>query len=179
MKINNSYLVNASYNTPTKGNTNMHRFSKVLLAAVVAAAVVMVPRMAVATDITGTFTVAATVSNVCKVTAGNNVDFGAYDPTGTAVLKKTSAINVKCTRGTGYGIALTSAGGWKMKNGTEGISYSVKQPNDSTDWTTTALTGLTAVDNKPYSYVANLSTTEGQDVPAGSYLDTVTVTVTY
>ena len=159
----------------------MRRFSKLLLASAVAAAAIVIPRMAEATDVTGSFTVQAAVAKACKVTSAGNVNFGTYDPTATSALTGTSAIKVKCTRGTGYDIALSSTNSFKMTDGTNLIPYSITQPNGSSNWETTPLTiaGSAITTNADYTYTAALSTTQGLDVPVGSYLDTVTVTVTY
>ena len=160
----------------------MNRFSKLLLAVAVAAAAIVTPRMAEATDVTGSFTVQTAVGKACKVTSAGNVNFGTYDPTATSALTGSSAIKVKCTRGTGYDIALSSTNGFAMIDGaSHSIPYSITQPTGSVNWETTPLTVAAAAitTNGEYTYTAALSTTQGLDVPVGSYLDTVTVTVTY
>ena len=147
--------------------------------SIVGMAVTASPASAAA--VTGNFTVSAQVAKVCKVTNPANIDLGAYDPLGTGTITGNTQIQVQCVKGTSYDISLTSANSWKMKggSGTDLIAYTIKQHDNTTDWTTSAL-AVSAVPNSAVkSYQANASAAQGQDVPTGSYTDTVTVTVTY
>lgn len=138
---------------------------------------------------TTTFPVSATVLKVCVVTA-NPLNFGNYDPTSATDLDGTTTVQTLCTVGTSYTVGLNAGTGSgatvsarKMTNGANTLNYALYQDTGrSTNWgntpgtdTPTAVTapiGLSTV--SVYGRVA-----ASQNVPVGSYSDTVTVTVTY
>ena len=120
----------------------MRSFSKLLLGAAVAvaAAVALAPGVAEAQSATANMTVSATVAKSCVVSGpAGAVNFAAYDPVSTAQLSATGTISVRCVRGTGYSVALSSTTGFNMTGAGGAIPYAILQPNGSTSWTTTAL----------------------------------------
>jgi spore coat protein U-like protein len=136
-----------------------------------------------------TFSVTATVLASCTVSAGT-LAFGSYTPTGGSPADATSTIDVTCTNGTPYTVALD--GGSTENNvaaramndpSSHTLSYGIYKDSarttiwgDGTGSTVTqsgtgigSLQGLTAYGRVPAS----------QFVAAGNYSDTVTVTVSY
>src|ERR1700758_4744544 len=59
---------------------------------------------------TGTFTVQATISSACLVSA-TTLNFGAYNPASATALTGTSTISVNCTSGSPYTTALNVGSG--------------------------------------------------------------------
>ncbi|MGD9710563.1 MAG: spore coat U domain-containing protein [Thermomicrobiales bacterium] len=138
---------------------------------------------------TTTFPVSATVLSVCSVSA-LPLAFGNYDPTASVDLDATTSLDVLCTIGTSFTVGLnqgTSSGATvstrAMVNGADTLDYSLYQDSGrTTNW------GNTPGTDTPSATVAGLSATsmtvygrvpQGQNVPPGSYLDTITVTVNY
>ena len=160
------------------------RASKTLaaLGAIAAAFGTAAPRIADAATTTGTFTVSATVVKNCTV-ATNNINLGNYDSLSGTQLSTTGNVNVSCTKNTsGVSIALTSANGWTLNDGSTPanvIPYKIFQGATATDWTLTPWSGLTFASKVAQSYGANAKPNVGVDVPVGTYTDTVTVTVTF
>ena len=162
----------------------MRSFSRILLGAAVAiaAAVALAPGVAEAQSVTANMTVSATVAKSCVVSGpAGAVNFTSYDPVSAAQLSATGTISVRCVRGTGYSVALSSTTGFNMTGTGGSIPYAILQPNGSTPWTTTALV-VPAADittSAARDYVATVRPAIGADVAAGNYSDTVLVTVTY
>ena len=169
-----------------------------LTALVVAAAALSVAGTAsAATTVTGSFQVTASVANSCVVTSATDIAFGAYDPASannTTALDGAGSVTVRCTRGSNAAIALNeglaAAGGsacttplrQMSDGGTNRLRYDLYSDSGrTTPWgcSTTndvdqAFTSLAPVTFQTYGRIP-----AGQDVPAGSYADTVTVTVTF
>ncbi|MEI7705839.1 MAG: spore coat protein U domain-containing protein [Deltaproteobacteria bacterium] len=156
---------------------------KLLIAATVAATFLLAPRVAEAANRTATFTIGSTVAGQCSMLAPANVSLGVYDPFGTGNLTGTTTLRVKCIKGTGFSIALSSSNSFRMADGAGNfIPYAIKQPDNSTNWETTPLVvpGSAITDSRNYyTYVANVSAAKGLPVPLGDYSDVVTVTITY
>lgn len=139
---------------------------------------------------TTTFQVTATVNEVCNVSA-TDLAFGVYDPA-SAATDNTSTITVTCTKGTNYSIGLdagTAAGATvttrQMEDAVSSdlINYSLYSDASRTvNWGNTANTDT--VDVASATGAAENHTVygripAGQFVSAGSYSDTITVTLTY
>ena len=139
---------------------------------------------------TANITVSATVTNNCTVTT-NALAFPSYDPVvanATAPLDGTGAVSVACTRGATATVGLS--GGGNPSGGTRRL-----REGSSTNYLTYELysdAGFSAVwDDSPGlnllaapSRVARNFTVYGrvagtQDVPAGTYGDTVLATVNF
>jgi spore coat protein U domain-containing protein, fimbrial subunit CupE1/2/3/6 len=159
----------------------MRSLTKLFLAVAVVA--VAAPGSARAADATANMIVSASVAKSCVVTGpASAVNFAAYDPISSAQLSAVGQITVRCVRGTGYDLKLSSGNGFKMMGpGGAAIAYDVLQPDGTTSWTTTALT-VAAVDvdtSAPRTYDATVKPAVNADVPVGDYTDTVVITVTY
>ncbi|WP_199063244.1 spore coat protein U domain-containing protein [Serratia sp. ASV30] len=127
------------------------------------------------------------ITNYCYIDSAPNVGFGtAALPSGlTAVVGNT--ISVRCTLNASYSVNLTSSvassGQYRQMastvNGTTSyIQYQLFK-GDSTVWTAATnsnATGTGTSQSFPYTASVNLSQ---NNQPAGSYSDTVTVTVAY
>ncbi|MBD3770655.1 MAG: spore coat U domain-containing protein [Rhodobacterales bacterium] len=152
-------------------------------------AVASLSGLAISQTATDSFTVSAEVIDACNLTA-NNLDFGSYSAISGSAVDATSTLSVTCTNGTSYTIALdegTTAGGAftarLMTDSTNTLSYNLYTSaarttvwGDGTGATqTTAGTGsgtlqsLTVYGRVPSS----------QNVPVGSYSDSVTATITF
>lgn len=139
-------------------------------------------------------TVTATIANNCTI-ATTTLAFGTYDPITThkaANLDGTGAVTVTCTNGASVGITLgqganADAGSTdaaplrRMKSGSNYLSYSLfSDSNRSVVWGNTSETDVSDTGTG----VESAHTVYGrialdQNVPAGSYSDTVVATVTF
>lgn len=174
------------------------------LAAAVPLAFLGQPARATTTSpATNTFQVSANVQAACSVTA-TDYSFGSYDPTSTtANTSGSSTISVTCTNSTAYVVALSyGANGGTQSNrvmkdsGTDTLNYNLYTNAGTTNvWydiadgcdltsgsgssdcaSGTGNTGSTvsATDYTVYGKIA-----AGQNVPAGTYTDTITVSVSF
>jgi spore coat protein U-like protein len=159
----------------------------------VASALVVTAGAANADTKTTTFGVAATVNANCLVTA-QGLDFLGYD--GTAEKTATSNISVRCSSGSPYTVALSTGGGTFAQRllsgpGTDKLRYNLYTSNavgasiwgDGTSSTATVGgtgAGMALGSAKTHTVYGVLPDTAfNQAAPAGSYNDTITVTVTY
>jgi spore coat protein U-like protein len=141
-----------------------------------------------------TFQVTATVPAICRATA-SALAFGTYTQ-GNGDVDGTSAVSVRCTTGTGFTVGLNAGGTTgatvttrSMLSGTNQLGYSLFRDSGRTqNWGQTIGTDTlagTGAGIAPASAVALtvygriVDSTANQNVPAGSYTDTITVTVTY
>jgi len=140
------------------------------------------PALAAPSPQSTTFTVSANVIRSCTVSA-SDLPLGTYDPMATAALEPAtpSSITVNCTKNTSFTIApLTTANAFRMANGTERLNYSLYQAaGHGRDWSTSNATGTSVNVSTPVTFNVFGAVPAGQDVPGGSYSDTVTVTVTF
>ncbi|MGN6314163.1 MAG: Csu type fimbrial protein [Rhodanobacteraceae bacterium] len=170
------------------------RWTMNLLASAVLVAFAAMSSAASAGTATSNLPVSATISANCTIDASGGVAFGAYDPivtNKTTALTATGTISTTCTNGSSATITLgqgANAGSGstaaapvrRMLAGTSNyLSYQLY--SDSAD--TTVFDGSTgvgvtgtgaAVSTSVYGSVA-----AGQNVPAGSYSDTVVATVAF
>jgi spore coat protein U-like protein len=142
-----------------------------------------------ASQITTTFQVKATVLASCQVSAAD-LDFGNYAPTTGADTAADTTIDVTCTDGTAYTVALD--GGSVMHDVSaramsDGNSHDLSYGLYTTAGFTTGWgdgTASTATVGGTGNGAAQALTVygrlpAGQYVPAASYTDQITVTVTY
>ncbi len=163
-----------------------------ILTATMAAAAVAAAGSASAATATTTFGVTATVLKTCSV-AANPLGFGNYTP-GSGALAANTTVNVKCTKGTTFSVALnggTTTGGTisqrLMSNGTDTLQYNLYTTaafatlfGDGTTGSTMPGTGTgiaTAVALTVFGSLPDNAT--NQNVSTGAYSDTINVTVTY
>ncbi|HEY8949747.1 MAG TPA: spore coat U domain-containing protein [Rhizomicrobium sp.] len=139
--------------------------------------------------ISTTFTVKATVLASCQVTAAD-LDFGNYAPGTGSDTTADSNIDVTCTNGTHYTVALdggSTAHDVAAREMNDGNSHTLSYGLYTTAGFTTAWgdgSGSTTTVSGTGDGTAQSSTVfgqlpAGQYVPAGPYTDLITVTVTY
>jgi spore coat protein U-like protein len=133
--------------------------------------------------------VSATVQSACIV-AATALSFGSYNPTSASNTDATTTLSVTCTSGTSYTVGLNAGTGSgatvtsrKMTNGGNTLGYALYQDSSrTTNW------GNTPGTDTPASATAGSSAatltvygriTAGQNVPAATYTDSITVTVNY
>ena len=162
----------------------IRRFGVCALA--IAAAVVSAPAVNASTA-TGNLTVTATVISSCSVTAGT-LAFGNYDPTLGSNVDQSGTFQVSCTKGTSATVGLdaganASGATRRMTNGTDFLTYELyKETARSNVWGNSGagLVSLSAApSNSPQTLTVYGRVTGSQNVGAGSYSDTVVVTVTF
>ncbi|WP_038035362.1 spore coat U domain-containing protein [Thermopetrobacter sp. TC1] len=154
----------------------------ILAAAAVAA---MASAAQAASTVTSTFQTQITIEDDCEITSPTDMNFGSVGLLNSNV-DATSTFVVRCTENTDYTIALdngqnASGGTSRMANsdGTKFVTYELYQDSGRTtlwdDTNTVSSTG-TGVDQTftVYGRVPPQATP-----PAGTYTDTVTITVTY
>lgn len=139
--------------------------------------------------------VTASVTANCTITTAP-VAFGAYDPitaNASTALDGTGTVSVTCTSGASTTVTLgqganSGTGSSDVApvrrlndGGTHFLNYSLFQDsNRSTVWGNTTGTGVASTGTgSQVSLTVYGSVDAGQNVPAGSYIDTVTATVTF
>lgn len=142
----------------------------------------------VATAQTDTFQVTASVTASCSVT-GADLAFGVYDPVSATDVDGTISLDVVCTNGSAYDIGLDEGVGagatvatriMETVGGT--LNYSIYQNTQRTTvWGNTA--GVDTVSDTGTGATQNFTAYARlfalQNAAAGSYADTVTVTITF
>jgi len=172
-------------------NSSFRLFAALAVCAVTVAA-------AAGTDSSKSIAVSSTVNTSCVVSSGATLAFAAYDPVGanntagTGDLAGTGSFSLRCTKGAAVNVGLdvgTHASGAQRRlsdgAGTPSfLNYNLFQPNGGVTGT---CPGTTAWDNSTntlgYSSTSAAARSVavcgtipgGQDVPAGSFTDTVTI----
>lgn len=139
---------------------------------------------------TTTFLVRIIVTEGCNIhsTAPTNVDFGT-SLRATAVPEATGTINVLCTAGTAYAIALNNGNYYDAPNSTRrmsdgsGVNYVAyglyQTTGTSTPWNAVNLKSGTGTGTTvPVAVYGSLGS-GASNVPSGTYTDAVTATITY
>lgn len=140
---------------------------------------------------TGNLSVTATVSGTCTLTT-TAVAFGAYDPASGTDDTATGAVTVTCTSGTDYTVSLDAGANEttpddfttrRMKaNTSDYLPYQLYQDAaHTTAWGDTGGAILTGQSGNGSAQAIDVYgvVLKNQYVAAGSYVDTVLVTVTY
>jgi spore coat protein U-like protein len=138
---------------------------------------------------TTTFPVTATVLTACSVSA-NPLNFGNYDPTATTALDATTTLSALCTIGTSFTVGLnagTATGATvtarRMTNGANTLNYALyRDAGRTNNWGNTPGTDTppaTIAPVGPSTLTVYGRVPAGQNVPAGGYADTITVTLNY
>lgn len=144
---------------------------------------------------TTTFQVTATVVTSCVINSAGALGFGNYDVNAGSALTGTSIINVNCTKNAPYTIALnygvhggTVANRIMQDAGTDTINYNLYTDSGFTKvWNSTcgagnncdSGTGAGPGVGNQQTYTVYGQLPAGQNAPAGSYADTITVTVNF
>lgn len=145
-----------------------------------------------------TFSVTATVVNSCKINSVGNLAFGNYDPTSATAATGSSSISVNCTKGDAYTIALNygvnggTAANRIMSDGAtptaDLLNYNLYTDSAYKNvWNSTCTagnncdggTGAGPGAGNALTYTVYGQIAAGQNVPAGSYSDTITLTVNF
>lgn len=148
---------------------------------------------------TANLAVSATVASNCTIST-TPLAFGTYDTiTGTAV-NGTGGVTVTCTKGaSGLSVGLDNGGNFSggtrnMTSSGNSLAYSLYQPPNNTPgsactfpgttaWGNTVGTNTLGLTNAPSksarSYNVCGTIAASQDVPAGSYTDTVVATINF
>lgn len=120
----------------------------------------------------------------CTVSS-SGVAFGAYDPTDAADTRGTGTVRLSCDASVSASVALSGGGGstidHAMSNGVSQLGYALYADaqrstiwGDGTGGSQTVSFDGTAVDHAIYGAIP-----ARQRVTAGSYTDTITLTVSY
>lgn len=143
---------------------------KTVLAAIVSLALVFSAGSALAAG-TATVDISASVLGTCAFNSGGAIDFGNLDPTSgvSPSVTNATAANFTCTNGTAYTITDDAglSGAYELSDGTNAIPYALTYTGTGTG------TG-TATD---LSITADIAYADYQTKPAGTYTDTVTLTI--
>ena len=169
--------------------TRFFRLSPARLLAAVAALSVAPLSSAAAATATTSFQVTATVLAVCNIQA-TNLAFGSYSATNATPTDATSTINVTCSNNQSYVMSLdpgvstgATVAARSMTSGSNLLSYGLyTTAARSTVWGdgtwSTATVGGTG-NGALQAYTVDGRVRANQYVAAGSYTDTVTVSITY
>jgi spore coat protein U-like protein len=163
-------------------------FRIVTLCALLAWGVAIFAPNAGAATATGNFQVRITIQESCIVASTNSLDFGSQNIL-AANVDQTTTLSVQCTPSTAYDIGLNAGTGVgatiavrKMTGAGGTVDYSLYQDaprailwGDSVGTNTVSGTGNGAAQ----SYTVYGRVPPQTTPAAGSYLDTITVTVTY
>jgi len=135
--------------------------------------------------------VSATVANNCTIST-SAVAFGAYDPVGahaSANLDGTGTVTVACTKGAsatiGLGLGANASGSTRrMTDGSSNyLTYELYQDAGRTTVWSDSGSGLLSPAAAPSVAARNFTVygrvASSQDVPAGTYSDTVVATVNF
>lgn len=144
-----------------------------------------------AASATANLAVSATVTNNCTITTAP-LAFGSYDPVvahASANLDGTGTVTVACTKGTaptvGLGLGSNASGSVRRMSdgGSNYLTYELYQESGRTTvWSNSGaglLSPVAAPSKAPRSFSVYGRVQSNQDVPAGSYSDTVVATVNF
>jgi spore coat protein U-like protein len=140
-------------------------------------------RQAAAQTATDTFQVRAQVTKTCTIVA-NDLDFGVYNSSQQS--RASTNLTVQCTPLTAFAVEI-GGGGFGNRNdrqmtGPANLRYGLYKDGGYTQPMATTgsdFTGQSDPQGTPVQFQVYGQVVANQVVPAGSYLDTVTVTVTY
>jgi spore coat protein U-like protein len=140
----------------------------------------------------GSFTVTANVASNCLVST-TNMNFGTFN--GVSNLTGASNVNVRCTNGVGYSVALdVGSGGGNIATGrlldgpgTSTLTYNLyTDPAFNNIWGTAIAdrvtgtgTGLAAANEFTHVVNGRLLAAGNEGAPVGAYTSTINVTVEY
>jgi spore coat protein U-like protein len=184
--VNKGRLGHLSLNIGMLGGHRIGRLRAIAAAGVLATSAIGLSALpAAAATATTTFTVSATVQATCSISA-NNLTFGAYSG---ALINSTASLSINCTNTTPYNIGLSAGSATgatvttrKMTTGGNTISYALYRDGGHTsNWGNTVgadtATGTGSGSAQALTIYGQMAA--GQISAPGSYIDTVTATVTY
>ncbi len=159
--------------------------------AVAAVAATALASAAHAATVGQNFTVSATVAQSCAIASLPNYDFGTIGGTASTIQNFTpTTVTINCSNGTPYTVTLSSATGggstgFRMTNGANPMEYALYANSfGNPQWTGTANASTSFVGTGANANINMYGTIPVQTAPvggwpAGNYVDTVTMTVTY
>jgi spore coat protein U-like protein len=163
-------------------------FRTAMLCVLVALGIAPFARHAGAATATGNFQVRITIQESCIVASTNTLDFGLQNVL-AANVDQTTTLSVQCTPSTNYDIGLnagTGAGATvavrKMTGPGGTVDYSLYQDGPRSQvWGDTVGTNTVpgAGNGSPQAHIIYGRVPPQTTPAAGSYVDTITVTVTY
>jgi spore coat protein U-like protein len=141
---------------------------------------------------TADLNVNASVANNCTLTTGA-IAFGAYDPVGanatagTGDLTGNGHVYVACTKGAAATIDLGNGGAAdansrRLTSGANNLTYQLYRSDGTTVWGAGAATGgvtYSSTSKAQTDLVVVGKVPGGQDVPAGTYTNTIVATVNF
>jgi spore coat protein U-like protein len=141
---------------------------------------------------TADLNVNASVANNCTLTTGA-IAFGPYDPVGanatagTGDLTANGHVYVACTKGAGATIDLGNGGAAdansrRLTSGANNLTYQLYRADGTTVWAAGAATGgvtYNSTSKAQTDMVVVGKIAGGQDVPAGTYTNTIVATVNF
>ena len=160
------------------------RFTKLFLASIGALAISSGSSALAAT--TGTFEVKTTVVASCNITLPTTIQFAAYDPLSSTPDDVTAIMTIACSQGSATQISLNNgttngiSGPAAMTDGTHPLLYQFRKDSfTGTLWNGATLNTGTAPSTVGRDFTIYGRIPAQQDVPVGSYTDTVTATVLF
>jgi spore coat protein U-like protein len=146
--------------------------------------------VASAATTTASFQVTAAVSSSCASPATNAIDFSNYSPLDTTDRTATATLSVTCTNSTPFMVTFnagTTSGATlaqrKLANGANTLNYNLYKDSAHAlilnETNTLTGTGATTAAPSAVDFTVYASIPKNQNAVAGSYSDTITVTVTY
>ena len=131
-----------------------------------------------------TATLTLVVTKACLINSATlDIDFGTKALI-SQFAKVTQTANVTCTNNEGYSVSFDNGGSYvnpwrRMTNGTDFMRYNIYQPNTSVIWNVAqpvAFMGNGAAQS--FTFDAQIDPTQ-PNVPQGTYIDNVTMTLNY
>jgi len=170
-------------------NTNIFRSSYALAATFGLVALVAQPATAQTSAATGSMAATADITPDCQVNS-TGITFGGTNVIDGAAHTMTGAVNVKCTFDTAWTASANAGLGTdatittrKMQSGTDSLNYSLFTDTAGTtlwgDGTTGSTIGGTGTGQFVATSITGVIPANQTTLRAGSYADTVTVTVNY
>jgi spore coat protein U-like protein len=164
--------------------TRLNKISLTALAGLLALSLAPAARAATATD---TFEVKTKVKTTCTIVA-TDIVLPDYDPTDASPLVATSnALEVRCSKGTGYTVYLVSTGTVATSgvrrmtsSGAETLQYTLSTSTGSAVDNITAFTTGTRTTNAALTIPVKVTVAAQQDVTGGAdFADTVTSNIDF
>lgn len=169
---------------------SMFTAKRLSVLSVLFAGVMIAAPAANAATASGTLTVNASVASVCLISNGT-LNFGSYDPTSGSILNAATTLTLTCTPGTTYKIGMGVGSGTgatvalrQLTSGSNTLAYKLFRDSSRTlNWGNTAGTDTldTASSSSALSNTINIygQIPANEAAAAGSYADSVAVTVSY